>query len=273
MSMFFALPFPAIDPVFIEWGPLTIRWYALAYIAGVLFGWWLALSMVRHAELFRPLKPPTTRELDDFLVWAMLGIVAGGRIGFVLFYNLSYYVREPLQIFQVWHGGMSFHGGMAGLALATWLFARKRGIVFLTLMDIIAAVAPVGLFFGRIANFVNGELYGRASNISWAVMFPRGGNVPRHPSQLYEAGLEGILLFMLLMLAVWKFRALKKPGLTTGLFLTGYGIARFTVEFFREPDAQLGFLFAHATMGQFLSLPMIAAGAALVVYAWREARI
>jgi phosphatidylglycerol:prolipoprotein diacylglycerol transferase len=268
--MLFALPFPAIDPVLFEWGPVIIRWYALAYIAGVLFGWWLAHSFTKHAGLFRPLKPPSARDLDDFLVWAMLGIVLGGRLGFVLFYNLPFYAQNPGQVFQLWHGGMSFHGGLAGIILSTYLFARRRKLKFLTLMDIIAAVGPVGLFFGRIANFVNGELYGRASTVAWAVMFPRGGNVPRHPSQLYEAGLEGIVLLCVLMVAVWKFHSFKWPGFTGSLFLFGYGLARFTVEFFREPDAQLGFLYANATMGQLLSLPMIIIGGALMVYFKRE---
>ena len=271
--MLFALPFPAIDPVLIEWGPLVIRWYALAYIAGVLFGWWLAHSFTKHPEIFTPAKPPTARELDDFLVWAMLGIVLGGRLGFVLFYNLAFYAENPSQILQVWHGGMSFHGGLAGIALAAYLFARKRGLQFLTLIDIVAAVGPVGLFFGRVANFVNGELYGRVSDVAWAVMFPRGGFVPRHPSQLYEAGLEGIVLLCVMMVAVWKFHTFKRPGFTGSLFLFGYGLARLGVEFFREPDAQLGFLFANATMGQLLSLPMIVIGAALMVHFYRKASV
>jgi phosphatidylglycerol:prolipoprotein diacylglycerol transferase len=236
----------------------------------VLFGWWLAHSFTRHAELFKPLKPPSARDLDDFLVWAMLGIVLGGRLGFVLFYNFPYYVQKPAQVFQVWHGGMSFHGGCAGIILSTYLFARRRKLKFLTLMDIVAAVGPVGLFFGRVANFVNGELYGRMSDLPWAVMFPRGGNVPRHPSQLYEAGLEGIVLLGVLMLAVWKFRSFKWPGFTGSLFVFGYGLARFMVEFFREPDAQLGFIYGGATMGQLLSLPMILIGGALMVYFRRK---
>ncbi|MES2906461.1 MAG: prolipoprotein diacylglyceryl transferase [Pseudomonadota bacterium] len=269
--MFFALPFPVIDPVMIELGPFAVRWYALAYIAGILLGWWVAQHIVKHAELFQGNKPPlTTANLDDFLVWAMLGIVLGGRVGFVLFYNLPHYIENPAQILQVWNGGMSFHGGMAGSILATYLFARRRNIPFLTLMDVVAAVAPLGLFFGRIANFVNGELYGRASDAPWAVMFPRGGYVPRHPSQLYEAGLEGIILLTILMVAVWVLKALKKPGIVGALFLAGYGASRFIVEFFREPDTQLGYLWGGATMGQLLSLPMIAVGIGYIIYALRK---
>ena len=265
-EMLFALTFPAVDPVLLEWGPLVIRWYALAYIAGVLFGWWLAHSFTKHPEVFKPAKPPSSREIDDFLVWAMLGIVLGGRLGFVLFYNLPFYIQNPVQILQIWHGGMAFHGGLIGIITATYTFARRRELKFLTLMDIVAAVGPVGLFFGRIANFVNGELYGRASDVAWAVMFPRGGNVPRHPSQLYEAGLEGIVLLSVLMIAVWKFRTFKWPGFTGSLFVFGYGLARFIVEFFREPDAQIGYLWGGISMGQLLSLPMILAGGALMVY-------
>jgi phosphatidylglycerol:prolipoprotein diacylglycerol transferase len=196
--------------------------------------------------------------------------VLGGRLGFVLFYNFDYYLQNPSQVLQVWHGGMSFHGGLAGIILATYLYARRHGLKFLTLMDIVAAVGPVGLFFGRIANFVNGELYGRASDVAWAVVFPRGGNVPRHPSQLYEAGLEGIVLLCVLMPAVWKFRSFGRPGFTGALFLAGYGLARFIVEFFREPDAQLGYLWGGATMGQLLSLPMIAVGVVCMIYFYRK---
>jgi phosphatidylglycerol:prolipoprotein diacylglycerol transferase len=265
--MLFSLPFPAIDPVLIEWGPLVIRWYALAYIAGVVLGWWLILSLTKHAELFNSIKPPSAGDIDDFLLWAMLGIVLGGRLGFVLFYNLAFYMQNPMQVFQIWHGGMSFHGGMAGLVLAAYAFSHKRKLSFLTMVDIIAVVAPIGLFFGRIANFVNGELFGRPSNVPWAVIFPRGGNVPRHPSQLYEAALEGVLLFIMLMSAVFIFRIFRRPGMASGLFLLFYGLARSTAEFFREPDAQLGFLFDGITMGQVLSAPMIIAGFLIVIYA------
>lgn len=267
--MFFALPFPVIDPILFEFGPLAIRWYALAYIAGILLGWWLAQHLVKHAELFGAVKFPTKNDIEDFLIWIVLGIVLGGRIGFVLFYNFAHYAQNPLQILQLWQGGMAFHGGMAGLALAAYLFSRRRNIRFFTLMDIVAAVTPIGLFLGRIANFINGELFGRVSDVSWAVMFPRGDYLPRHPSQLYEAGLEGLALFVVLMCAIWRFRTLSKPGMVAGLFLIGYGMSRTIVEFFREPDAQLGYLYGYFTMGQLLSLPMIIAGVGLIIYARR----
>ena len=265
--MFFALPFPVIDPVLIQFGPLAIRWYALAYIGGIVFGWWLGQAIAKHPELFGATKVPAQNDIDDFLIWIVLGIVLGGRLGFVLFYNLPFYASDPLQVLKLWQGGMSFHGGMIGLATATYIFSKRRNIHFLTLMDMVAAVTPIGLFLGRVANFINGELYGRASDMPWAVMFPRGNLIPRHPSQLYEAGLEGILLFAVLMTAIWHFRALQKPGIITGLFLIIYGLSRCVVELFREPDAQLGYLWGGITMGQLLSLPMIAAGIALIVLA------
>lgn len=267
----YALTFPVVDPVALPLGPISIRWYALAYVAGILIGWWLAARLVTREALFGAARPPTRRDLDDLILWIALGIVLGGRIVFVLFYNLPYYIENPIEIPQVWHGGMAFHGGAAGIALAAYLFARTRSLSFLTLMDVVAAVAPVGIFFGRIANFVNDELWGRVTDVPWAVLFPRGGYLPRHPSQLYEAVLEGLVLFLVLMWLVHRRRALATPGLVTGVFVLGYGIARFIVEFFREPDPQLGYLAFGLTMGQILSAPMILAGLALVVWARRRA--
>lgn len=270
MPPFLALPFPAIDPVLVEFGPFPIRWYALSYLAGLVLGWWLAQRLIGKPALFSPATPPSPADLDDFLLWAALGIVLGGRIGFVLFYNLDYYIENPSEIVQPWKGGMSFHGGSAGLLLAAFLFARRKKLAFLTLMDVVTAVAPVGLFFGRLANFINGELFGRVSDVPWAVLFPRGGYLPRHPSQLYEAGLEGLVLLAVLMILIFRFHALRKPGVVGGAFLAGYGLARTIVEFFREPDAQLGYLAGGLTMGQILSLPMILAGAAVVIWAVRR---
>lgn len=270
MPPLLALPFPAIDPVLIELGPFPVRWYALAYLAGLLLGWWLAQRLIARNDLFAASGPPKLAQLDDFLLWAAIGIVCGGRLGFVLFYNLDYYLENPLEIIQPWRGGMSFHGGAAGLMVATYLFARRQALPFLTLMDVVTAVAPVGLFFGRIANFINGELYGRVSDVPWAILFPRGGYLPRHPSQLYEAGLEGLVLFIVLMVLVFRVRALRWPGVIAGVFLAGYGVARSIVEFFREPDAQLGYLAGGLTMGQVLSLPMILCGVIIVIWAARR---
>jgi phosphatidylglycerol:prolipoprotein diacylglycerol transferase len=266
-----ALPFPQIDPVAIELGPVVVRWYALAYVAGLLIGWTTAAWLVARPALFGAQTPPTKLELDDMLLWAALGIVLGGRLGYVVFYNPAFFLANPLEIPQVWNGGMAFHGGAAGLMLATWLYTRVRTVKFFTMMDVIATVAPIGIFFGRLANFINGELYGRATTVWWAVEFPRGGFVPRHPSQLYEAALEGLLLFLVLIVLVLRHRAYATPGLVTGVFVAGYGAARFLVEFAREPDPQLGYLAGGLTMGQILSLPMVAAGVAIILWARKKA--
>jgi phosphatidylglycerol:prolipoprotein diacylglycerol transferase len=267
--MFFAIPFPAIDPVIVEIGPFAIRWYAMAYIVGLLGGWWY----IRH--LSRKAVPPimTDGQVDDLLVWATAGTILGGRVGYVLFYNFAYFLENPLEILQVWHGGMSFHGGLLGVILATVLFCRQRGLSIPRVGDVVACAAPIGLFFGRMANFVNGELFGRAApDVPWAMVFPRGGPDPRHPSQLYEAALEGVLLFVLL-LVLWHFTRLPRvAGRMIGVFLVGYGLARTTAEVFREPDAQLGFLAMGVTMGQLLSLPMILGGIVIVVLANRAAK-
>lgn len=272
MPPLLALPFPAVEPVLIDIGPFPIRWYALSYLAGLVLGWWLAQKFIARPALFGDRSPPTAAAFDDLLLWAALGIVLGGRIGFVLFYNLPYYLEDPLEILQPWKGGMSFHGGAAGLLTATFFFARANGLSFLTMMDVVTAVAPVGLFFGRIANFINGELFGRVTDVPWAVLFPQGGYLPRHPSQLYEAALEGMLLFAVQMLLVFKCGAFKRPGVVGGSFVAGYGIARTVVENFREPDRQLGYLVGGLTMGQILSFPMILAGFAIIVWAVRRAK-
>ena len=265
-----AIPFPAFDPVAIHLGPLAIRWYALAYIAGLLLAVFHAKWILRQPRFFAPGKPfMPPHALDDFMLWAMLGVVLGGRLGYVLFYGPWYFLRHPLQIFAVWHGGMSFHGGFLGVLIATWLFAGRQGIPFLRLLDIAAAATPIGLFLGRIANFINGELWGRPTDVPWAMVFPRAGPEPRHPSQLYEAALEGIVLFIILHLMV-RAGALRRPGLVAGAFTAGYGLARFTVEFFRQPDRQLGYLAGGwLTMGMLLSLPLIGLGGWLV---WRALR-
>jgi phosphatidylglycerol---prolipoprotein diacylglyceryl transferase len=260
------LPFPNIDPIALQLGPLAIRWYGLAYLAGFLVGWRTAVMLVRRTG-----GRPNTQDLDDYLVWVVFGVVVGGRLGSVLFYNLPYYIAHPQDILQVWKGGMAFHGGMLGVALATILFAWRRHLPLMRLGDLVAAAVPIGLFFGRIANFINGELYGRAGDVPWAMVFPADPlGVPRHPSQLYEAALEGLLLFTILVLAARTRWVSSRHGLVVGLFLMGYGLARTVVELFREPDANLGFLIGGATMGQLLSLPMIIAG--VLVAAWAVRR-
>lgn len=260
-----ALPFPDIDPVAFELGPLVVRWYALAYIFGLLIGWKYAVWLNR-----RPAGLVPQAALDDFLAWAVIGIVLGGRLGYVLFYQPGYFLENPLAVIQLWHGGMSFHGGLIGIILAMVLFARRRELPFLALTDLIAAAGPIGLFLGRLANFVNGELFGRPSDAPWAMVFPAGGPLPRHPSQLYEAALEGLLLFIVLVVLATVFQARRWPGVISGAFLAGYGLSRIAAEFFREPDAQLGFLWGGATLGQLLSAPMVLLGVAVILYARRR---
>ena len=259
----FAIPFPAIDPVAISLGPFAIRWYALAYIVGLLIGWRYCLALTG-----RPPPLVARQDVDDFLVWATLGVVLGGRIGYVLFYKPGYYIYHPLEALYVWHGGMSFHGGAIGVTVAIILFTRARRIPLFAFSDIITEAMPIGLFFGRIANFINGELFGRPGDVPWAMIFPNGGPVPRHPSQLYEAFCEGILLFILLF-AAERLNVRRHPGIITGLFLAGYAIARMSGELFREPDPQLGFLIFGATMGQLLSIPMLIVGALIIRWAVR----
>jgi phosphatidylglycerol:prolipoprotein diacylglycerol transferase len=257
------IPYPDIGSVALQLGPFAIRWYALAYITGLVLGWRYCLALIK-----RPPHVMTRLDIDDFLVWATLGVVLGGRIGYVLFYRPGYYVTEPLEALELWHGGMSFHGGCAGVALAMWLFARRRNIPLLCLADIVACAEPLGQFFGRLANFVNGELWGRTTDVAWAMVFPHDPlQLPRHPSQLYQAGMEGLLLFILLFI-LQRSGLRQRPGALTGVFLVGYAVTRSIGELFREPDAQLGFLFLGTTMGQLLSIPMILGGLWLI----RQAR-
>jgi len=263
--MIFAIPFPAIDPVIISFGPVAIRWYSLAYIAGLVLGWRLLRRLVQ-----RPPDVAGMEQVDDYLVWATLGVILGGRLGYVLFYNFEIYLSNPLAILAVWQGGMSFHGGLLGVICATILFCRRRGIDLWPFADRVACVAPIGLFFGRLANFINGELFGRVTDVSWAMVFPRGGPDPRHPSQIYEALGEGLVLFVVLMWLVRSEPLRRRPGYLTGVFLTGYGIARNGVEFFRQPDVHIGFLSFGSTTGQWLSVPLILAGLWLVLRSGRK---
>lgn len=276
MPPLLALPFPMIDPIAIEVGPFAIRWYALAYVAGIVGGWWYSRRLVANAALWGDVKRPTLADMDDLIIWVALGIVLGGRVGYVLFYNFESYMSDPLEILTIWRGGMSFHGGFLGVILAMALFARARKLNLLSLLDLGAVVTPIGLFTGRVANFVNGELWGRpAPDVPWAMAFPAAGPEPRHPSQLYEAATEGLLLLILMAIAV-RIVGFRKPGRLAAVFAIGYGLARIGCEYFREPDEQLGFLFGNAfahlggiTMGQVLSVPMVLAGLLLL---WAASR-
>ncbi len=257
-----ALPFPNIDPVIVSIGPLAVHWYGMGYVVGILFGWWYAKRLLSNEKLWAngvaPMKPA---DIDDFLVWAALGIVLGGRIGYVLFYDFSRYLANPLDIVALWQGGMSFHGGMLGAIIAMVWFSRRRGILPWSMLDVVSAGTPVALGLVRCANFINSELWGRISDVPWAIEFPTGGPFTRHPSQLYEALLEGVVLFCFLRFLTHSRLKLRQPRFVGAAFIMGYGLCRIFVEFFREPDAQLGYLLGGwLTMGMVLSVPMVLAG-------------
>lgn len=259
-----AIPFPPIDPVLISLGPFAIRWYALAYILGIVLGWRLVRRIVQ-----RPGWRVKPEAVDDLVFYVTLGVILGGRLGYVLFYQPDHYLDRPLELLAVWRGGMSFHGGLIGVLVATFLFARRRELAFFELTDALAVVTPIGLFLGRLANFVNAELWGRMTDVPWGVIFPAAGAVPRHPSQLYEAGLEGLVLFAVML---WAARGPHPPedcGKLSGIFLVGYALARICGELFREPDVQIGYLAGGVTMGQLLSLPMLLFGLLLILRARR----
>ena len=251
-----------------ELGPLSLRWYSLAYIGGILGGWWLLTRMLASWD------PPMTRDhADAFITWATVGIILGGRIGYVLFYDLSRFAAHPLDIVRVWDGGMSFHGGVIGSVIAIVLFARSHGLNWLRIADYVACVEPIGQFLGRLANFVNGELWGRVTGSDWGIVFPGGGDAPRYPSQLFEAGGEGLLLFAVLMFLFWRTRARAFPGRLVGAFTFGFGLLRFCIEFFRQPDAQVGYLTFGLTMGQWLCAPMVLLGLYLMVASRRRTAV
>ncbi len=275
-----AFVFPEIDPILVQIGPLAVRWYGLAYFAGILIGWRYGRRLVANAGIWgargAPLKPT---DIDDFLLWLVVGIVLGGRLGYALFYQPGSYLNDPLGFFRLWEGGMAFHGGLLGTIAAMAIFARLRGIPMLSLFDVAAASVTFGLFFGRVANFINAELWGRVTDVPWAVIFCNAsieamhggvcpaGPEPRHPSQLYEAALEGLLLFIVLRVLTHRYMALARPGLVGGVFIAGYGAARIFVEFFREPDPQLGMITGFLTMGMVLSIPMVLVGLAAIGWA------
>lgn len=260
------LTFPNIDPVALQLGPLAIRWYSLAYIVGIVLGYYVIGWFDRR----QPKRFFTDKAKDDLIFYAVLGVVLGGRLGYLLFYNLPHYLDHPLDALKVWEGGMSFHGGLLGVLTAFYLYARKYKLNYLHVMDYLAIVTPIGLFFGRIANFINGELFGRVTDSPLGMVFPHGGELPRYPSQLFEALSEGLALFIVLFIIARWARGLNYVGRMGGLFLSGYAIARIACEFFREPDAQLGFLYAGATMGQLLSVPMLLGGMYFLVTSRRR---
>lgn len=264
------MPFPDFDPILIQIGPFAIRWYALAYVAGILIGWRYVVNLVRNPAL-APVRGPAANpaQIDDLILWVTLGIILGGRLGYVLFYTPATIWTNPLEILQVWQGGMSFHGGALGVVIAVAAFARSNGIDLLRLGDLVAACVPIGLLFGRIANFINGELWGRPTELPWGVIFPGAGPYPRHPSQLYEAILEGLVLFIILRLATHRGFWLERRGAVAGLFLVGYAVFRSLVELVREPDSYLPDFPLGLTMGMMLSLPMLLGGAFLI---WRGLR-
>ncbi len=252
--------FPNVDPVAFSFGPLDVRWYSLSYIFGILFSWFIMNNyLLKYKVTLNRLI------INDLMNYLIIGIIAGGRLGYVLFYNVDFYLSNPLEILKIWNGGMSFHGGLIGIIISTVIFSKRKKVNFFDLTDLISLVAPIGIFFGRIANFINGELYGRVTESYFGMIFPSGGPLPRHPSQLYEAVFEGFLLYLILNY-VFFFTKLKfVVGGVTGLFLTLYGLFRFFIEFFREPDYQIGLLYKLMTMGQILSLPMILLGILLTV--------
>ena len=257
-----AIAFPNIDPVLISLGPLQVHWYGLAYVGGILFAWWYAKQLLANKNLWPGEPPIKPIEIDDFLMWSVIGIILGGRLGYVLFYDFSNYIENPLNIAKLWQGGMSFHGGLFGCILAMILFARSRKFQTFSLLDVIGASAPIGLMLGRFANFINQELYGKITDGWYGVIFPITGDfIPRHPSQIYEGLLEGLVLFFVLRLLTHKYKKFKTPGFIGGAFLVGYAIARIIVEFVRIPDSQIGYLLGDwLTMGMVLSIPVILVG-------------
>ncbi len=259
------LPYPKIDPIFFQIGPLAFRWYGLMYLFGLGGAYWLIKARAATKQI--PLNP---QQLSDLIVFAAFGVFIGGRLGYVLFYNLPFYLENPLKIFAVWEGGMSFHGGLLGVCVALVIFCKRRAFSMASIGDLAAGAAPIGLGFGRMGNFINGELFGRATDVDWCMVFPQGGPECRHPSQLYEAGLEGLALFVLLTI-INRLRT--PPGTIFWTFISGYGVARFFVEFFREPDSHLGFIFQWVTMGQLLCIPMIAIGLIMIIRGYKRSSV
>ena len=269
--MIAAIAFPPLNPIAFSIGPVSVHWYALAYIVGLLFASWYLKRLVTFPKLWGAYRPTLTmQQIDDLFLWFLFGVIGGGRLGYVLFYKPAFYFSNPLEIFKTWDGGMSFHGGFLGVVVACWFYGRKHGMRLDSLLDLGAAVTPVGLGLGRIANFINAELWGRPSDMPWAVIFP-GDSFGRHPSQLYEALLEGLVLFVVVRIATHHFAALQYPGRAAGIYAVGYGLSRIFVEHFREPDAQLGYFAGFITMGMILSFPLVAIGMWLLIRSRRTA--
>jgi len=253
------------DPVFIDFGFFQIRWYSIAYIVGIILGWIYANKIIKKLGVKEyNLTQIRTKDFDDLVIYLVFGIIFGGRLGYVLFYNFTYYSQNLIEIFKLWHGGMSFHGGLLGVIVATYIFSKITKSNFFRFTDIICCVAPIGLFLGRIANFINGELYGKASNLPWAVIFPNGGEISRHPSQIYEALLEGVVLFILINFIAIKRKTLLKTGYVSGIFLILYSILRIVSEYFREPDIHLGYFLNFFSMGFLLSLVTLIGGCIII---------
>jgi phosphatidylglycerol---prolipoprotein diacylglyceryl transferase len=266
-----ALPFPAINPVLIQLGPLAIRWYGLSYIAGLILGWALIRRILVADSLWRGAPRPTPASIDDLLVYCALGVIIGGRLGNVLFYDPAYYFAHPVEIFKIWEGGMAFHGGLIGAVIGILLFSWRYSAPALTVFDLACLVAPIGIFFVRIANFIKPELWGRPTDMPWAVIFPGSDGLPRHPSQIYEALLEGLAAFVILSIAA-RFGALRRPGLLAGAFGVLYGLARIFCEFYRDPDPRLEDLGGGLTMGMVLSAPLVIIGLGLIGWSLRKVR-
>ena len=255
-----SLPFPNFSPIALSLGPLNVTWYGISYAVGIFLAWRYSLYLLKK----HPSLSLTSKTFDDFIAWAIFAVILGGRLGYILFYRPLYYLNHPFEILYTWEGGMSFHGGLLGVLITAFFFCRSKKIPFLHFTDFLACAAPIGIFLGRLANFVNGELFGRVTSVSWGIYFPKGGNLPRHPSQLYEAFFEGFCLFLVLFFLARRDSSWKKNGFLTGCGLIGYGLLRIGCEFFRLPDAYLGLFLQNFTWGQFLSLPMILLGALLL---------
>ncbi len=267
------LPYPRIDPGLFQVGAFAVRWYALAYIAGLLFASWYMKRLVSNPKLWGKVKPSlTVPQVDDFFLWSVLGVVLGGRLGYVLFYKPAFYLAHPLEMVRMWDGGMSFHGGFLGVVIACIVYGRRIGTPLDRMLDLGAASVPVGLGLGRLANFINSELWGRPADVPWAFVFPMDElQLPRHPSQLYEAGLEGVVLFLAIRIATHRFGALQYRGRASGIFALGYGLSRIFVEFFREPDSFLGYFAGFITMGMILSVPLCLVGIGPLLRSRRDA--
>ena len=261
------LPFPEVSPIMFYIGPLAIRWYSMAYLVGIVVGWWFVLKKVQTYKLSL-----TKEQIEDFVFYITIGIIVGGRFGYALFYGGAEMWLKPWRLLEIWKGGMSFHGGVLGVVISVWLFAKKSRYNFFGLTDLIVLCAPIGIFLGRMANFINDELWGRVTDVAWAVRFPAGGYLPRHPSQIYEGLFEGVIMFVVLNMLWQKTAIREKQGVVSGLFVLMYGLFRIFLEQYREPDIQLGYFFGILTMGQLLSVPLVVLGLSVVVWKYKKVK-